>query len=78
MGRRSETAETQAVIVIVSLLTPRPTESPQPERPTPLPFDTAAGARLSHEVDRVQVDLALAAVVFQGFHHFMRDALAGA
>ena len=40
-------------------------------------LDAAAGTRLGHQEDRIQVDLALAAVVAQGFHHLGRDALAG-
>ena len=40
-------------------------------------LDAAAGTRLGHQEDRIQVDLALAAVVAQGFHHLGRDPLAG-
>ena len=40
-------------------------------------LDAAAGTRLGHQEDRIQVDLALAAVVAQGFHHLGRDPFAG-
>src|SRR5271157_5513006 len=40
-------------------------------------LDTAAGARLGHQENRVQVDLALARVVAQCFHHLGRDPLTG-